>query len=262
MPRPYSNRTLVKLVAVMDPAFSHSGLDKLFFGTSIPDEFQHGGSKEQRCIDVVRGLTESEDEAHHGLLVELMKEVVLQRQVLFEESPPRGNISQLIRSLKADGFDVVGGQLVPIDEQIIDIPQEISILETRLQVLNMPDVQRNLDQAHQNYVDGNLEACNAMLRTALEATLKNAAEKLAGGLQNIPMNNPKHGHMPADIRRYLENSGFFENDESELVRYYYGYASRDGSHPGMSSTSESRLRRLMTIALIQYTLEKLEVRFP
>ena len=79
----------------------------------------------------------------------------------------------------------------------------------------------------------------------------------AGSEAYIPRSNPKF-LAPRDYRNYLEVSGFLESDEMDLLNRFYGYASQDGSHPGISSEPECRLRRLFTIALVQYLLEKLE----
>lgn len=132
----------------------------------------------------------------------------------------------------------------------------MSILYERLQSFDMQDVHNYLEQAHQNFIDAQYEACNAMLRTGLESTLQHVAKHLAGNLDNIPRANPKY-LTPVDVRKYLEQQGFFSDDEIRFLKEFYGYASTDGSHPGISNEAESRLRRLMIVALIQYCLEKL-----
>jgi hypothetical protein len=78
-----------------------------------------------------------------------------------------------------------------------------------------------------------------MLRTSLEGTLKHIAIKIAGNQESIPANNPAYGVTPADVRRYLQQQGFFEQDEIRYIKEFYGYASTDGSHPGISNESES-----------------------
>jgi hypothetical protein len=159
-------------------------------------------------------------------------------------------VASLLRALKADGFEILDGRILPTDQLGNELTAEVSILNQRLQTRGMADISRLLDQAHQNFIEGRHEACNAMLRSSLEGTLKHIAAIAAGGPDKIPSSNLKHGPSPTDIRKYLRQVSFFEDDEIEYIKVFYGYASTDGSHPGLSNESESRLRRLMIVTLI------------
>jgi hypothetical protein len=267
MSRKYSNKTLDEMARFIDAHFSHTEIDSLLFYASIPPGFDSGPNKLARGLSVLKELSRSDEEGHAEALDELFNAVIKRRQTSFE--PPEyswgtqdESALMLKRALKADGYDLVEGRIVPSDMLESDLASEMSILGSRLQDFGMHDVLKVLDQAHQNFIEGRFEACNAMLRTALEGTLKHIAAKIAGGIQKIPASNSVYGATPADIRRYLHQQGFFEQDEIGYIKEFYGYASTDGSHPGLSNESESRLRRLMIVALIQYCLEKRGAKYP
>jgi hypothetical protein len=267
MHRKYSNKTLDAMARFIDARFTHTEMDSVFLYASVPDSLDSGSNKLARSLSVLRQLSRSEEEAHAEILDELFNEVLRRRSKDFE--PPKYSresqdelATTLKRALKADGYDIVEGRIVSSDKLEFELASETSLLESKLQKHGMHDVVKTLDQAHQNFIEGQFEACNAMLRTSLEGTMKHIATKVAGSLANIPSSNPAYSVTPADVRKYLHQQGFFEQDEIGYIKEFYGYASTDGSHPGLSNESESRLRRLMIVALIQYCLEKLESRHP
>jgi len=255
MPRKYSNRTLDALAHYVEWTFSHSEMDSLFFAVSVPDHLDHGSNKLQRGLNVLRSLAAGEVPNGPRLLDEVVDEVIQRRKSRLRSVHGEDREAALLRALAADGYEVVSGVLHPSDSLEQEVAHETSILERRLRRSGLEHVQRTLEQAHENFVDGNYEACNAMLRTSLEATLEGAATRLAGERDSIPRRG-KH-LQPADIRRYLRNEGFFSEDEFQYVSALYGTISPRGSHPGLSDETESRLRRLVVVAMIQYCMEKL-----
>lgn len=267
MPRRYSNKTLAILASFMEQYFNHAELGALFLYASVPDNSPSGANKLSRSLSAIKYLSYPDEftgELEHADLLDLLFDEVIKRtRRVFEPEPYLGSSTNetadsLKRALKADGYDIVEGKIVPSDDLEFELAAETSILEQKLQTHGMHDVINTLDQAHQNFIEGNYEACNAMLRASLESTLKHIAVKIARSETAIPVNNARYGVTPADVRRYLENEKFFQQDEINFIKEFYGYASTNGSHPGMSNQSESRLRRLMIVALIQYCLEKLE----
>lgn len=246
-------------------SFSHSEISSLFFACSVPDDFLVGDNKLQRALGVLRNLAASDLPQHIRCFDDIFEEVLQRKGKLLKEDPNTGwgfnyisdVAKRLKRALQADGFEICEGEIVPIDRLEKDLVPETNILYSRLRDFAMSDVCDTLEQAHENFVAGNYESCNAMLRTALESTLQHAARCIAGSLDNIPRSNPNY-LSPMDVRKHLENEGFFTQDEMNYIKSFYSYASTSGSHPGISNQAESRLRRLMIISLIQYCMEKLE----
>jgi len=184
----------------------------------------------------------------------LFNEAIIEMSYSFGEYSDKPT-EELLGTLKADGYEVEDGKLVPADSLEQELAQEINALYVRLSSLEMGDVQNNLEQAHENFIGGNHEACNAKLRTALESTLQQIAGRLAGSIEKIPHARPYL--TPVDVRKYLSSTEFLSQDEHEVVDALYGFANPHGSHRGISDEAESRLRRLISVAWIRYCLEKL-----
>jgi hypothetical protein len=206
----------------------------------------------KRAFDVVTKIAKRPE--LEDTLDNLFNEAIIERSYASGEYNDKPT-EELLGTLKADGYEVEDGKLVLADSLEQELAQEINVLDERLRSLEMGDVQNNLEQTHENFIGGNHEACNAMLRTALESTLQQIAGMLAGSIEKIPHARPYLA--PVDVRKYLSSTGFLSQDERELVDALYGFASFHGSHPGMSDEAESRLRRLIIVAWIQYCLEKL-----
>lgn len=139
--------------------------------------------------------------------------------------------------------------------------EELSLLEKLLISHSLQSVQGFLDQSLENYSLTNYEAANAMTRTALEDFVKRLALEISGlrGKEVIPYDEKRHTYpQPNDYRKYLMQIGFLDNSEYEFLSKFYGYSSGNGSHPGTSSESESRLRRFVVISIMLMFLEKKE----
>jgi len=139
--------------------------------------------------------------------------------------------------------------------------QERSLLETKLQAHTLQDVQKFLDQSLDNYSKDNFEAANAMSRTALEELIKQIALKISILRRNeiIPYDtNRFQKPQPADYRKYLKQTNFIDDSEFEFLNKFYGYSSGNGSHPGISSEGEARLRRFVVVGICLFYFEKLE----
>jgi hypothetical protein len=256
MARKYSDKTLAAFVRFLDPKFTHAQKDVLFLSVSMPGEFDIGGrpgiSGLRRASRVVTSLAERPE--FGDTLDNLFNEAITERLYVFGEYNNRPT-EELLRALKADSYEIKDGKLVPADSLEQELAQEINVLYERLHSLEMGDVQNNLEQAHVNFITGNHEACNAMPRTALESTLQHIAARFAGSVDKIP--HARSYLTPVDVRKYLSVREFLSQDERQFVDALYGFASPHGSHPGMADEAESRLRRLMVVAWIQYCLQKL-----
>jgi hypothetical protein len=136
--------------------------------------------------------------------------------------------------------------------------EEHSRLEAGLRRLGLEQVQGFLDQSMDNYIQKHYEASNSMTRTALEHLVEQVAIKLSSLRNNEVI--PQRGRYlsPTDYRVYLATTGFIDNAEKEFLDKFYGYASTDGSHPGISSEAEARLRRFVVVAIALFYTEKLK----
>ena len=267
----YSGKTLSALIRFLAASFTSAELGELFLFVSAHefDTADQFAGKLEKTRRVIMALTSQGELAK---IEELLDEVIKRRKSLFEaasssissthDAAPDRPERELLRALKIDGYEFENGKIVPSENLEPELQEEINVLYERLQSINAQDVCSNLEQADENFVHGNYEACNAMLRTALESTLKHIATRQAGKLDNVPKSNPKWSEpTPNDVRQFLRNQGFLTDDEHKFIAAFYGYVSPKGSHPGISSSAESRLRRLMIVALIQYCLEKFTAKY-
>jgi len=160
------------------------------------------------------------------------------------------------RALSNLGYEF--GQSIAGD--LADPIEETSRLESELRSQGMEDVRSFLEQSLDNYADGNYEAANAMTRTALEQLVQIVANKINGRRGNEAI--PQRGRYlsPSDYRDYLHNTGFLDDSEKQFLDKFYGYASTDGPHPGISSEAEARLRKFVLVGISLLFLEKLNNR--
>jgi hypothetical protein len=162
--------------------------------------------------------------------------------------------TETLRALAMENVEL--GQTLAGD--LVDPVAERSQLETALQNHSLEQVQEFLEQSLDNYIRENYESANAMTRTALEHMIEQIAIIISGkrGNENITQHN--RYIRPTDSRRYLDTTGFLDGAETQLLNAFYGYGSTNGSHPGVSSEAEARLRRFICIGILLLFLEKLD----
>ena len=158
------------------------------------------------------------------------------------------------RALYMDGIEF-GNSLAG---DIANPVEESSVLKISLNKLGLTRVQNFLDQSFNSFIQGDFEASNAISRTALEEIIQQIAKKISSARNyTIPLN--RFGRVePKEYREYLYNTQFIDMSEKQFLDNFYYYASTDGSHPGVSSEAEARLRRFVVVAIILLFCEKLE----
>jgi len=175
-------------------------------------------------------------------------------RIVLDALEDRGALNKEAKqALASVGFEID----VPLAGDLAKPIEEHSRLEAGLLRLGLGQVQAYLEQSMDNYIQENYEASNAMARTALEHLVQQIALRLSS-LRNSEA-IPQRGKYlsPADYRAYLATTGFLDDDEKQFLDKFYGYASTDGSHPGISTESESRLRRFVVVGIALLYVEKL-----
>ena len=95
-----------------------------------------------------------------------------------------------------------------------------------------------------NSTDGEFESSNAQLRSFLEELLTRAVVDCNGQ----PSADPK-GNIDK-----LTNSGMLVRDEVEFLKGLVRLSNTNGSHPGISTSDESRFRLHVTVASARWVL--------
>ena len=103
------------------------------------------------------------------------------------------------------------------------------------------------EQANRAFDRGDWEAANAQLRSACDAVYDTLAQR----------HGCSAGKTGGKARQWLQASGLLEPDEAELLRTFMAFASRAGSHAGLSGAADSQLRRHFATALIAFGVAKL-----
>ncbi len=155
------------------------------------------------------------------------------------------------RALRADGLDLIEGRVSSFLSGTISPAQEQGVLELNLNELGFTTPLNHLNQATDNAARGNWEAANSQVGSFLESL----CEEIAARLSPDPSKPPSRG----EARKFLEESGFLEKSETDLLRSLFQVLhSAGGRHAGTSSENDCHRRRLMAIALANYYLERLE----
>lgn len=172
-------------------------------------------------------------------------------KVLYKDKALSGNT---INALAMEGEELEASIAGSIAEPVV----EQSRLQIELNRHNLQQMHHFLDQSLENYVNGNYEAANAMTRSALEYFVQEIATRISvlRGGEAIPFTG-HHGIQPVHYRDYLHDRHFLDDSEHRFLNAFYGYGSSNGSHPGISSEAEARLRRFVVTGIALLFLEKL-----
>ena len=256
----FSNRTLSCVIEILADSYTDSKLRTFFFKYNLLDIYEQSGrltAKRRKVNDVFQHLCAVGDDSSRRTLESIVRETLkelypqkeasqIRRQRFFEKFP------DLDTALRADGFHVREGELIPIISSLVEPVKEEALVETLLDKYGFSIAKNHLKQSYENYVEGNWEAANGALRSFLQDVFDQIALIIAP---------PEAGQKApgGERRKLLQEKHFIESDtEAKLVLGFFQFASHKGSHPGISNESDSRLRRYMAVALASYYLEKLE----
>ena len=169
----------------------------------------------------------------------------------YEDERARSDYEHFQRALRADGLDLIQGRISPFLSSTVSPPQEQGVLELRLRELGFTTTLGHLSQATDNAARGNWESANSQVGSFLESL----CEGIAARISTVPSKPPSRG----EARKFLEESGFLDKTEADLLRSFFQLLhSAGGRHAGTSSENDCHRRRLIAIALANYYLERLE----
>lgn len=248
-PNIFRDRTVLLLAEHIASNYSFTTIRDLLIDLDLStfDEIDriiiHVKSKKEITLRILRRVNEEGDESDFYRLL----------QRIMEQAE-----GELIQALQLEGWDVSEFGVTPIAGALAEPAKEENILVDKLKSQGMTEVTTLLEQSYDNYIHSHFEAANAMTRTSLESLVQLTAEKIALGRGEPIPQARLHRHQASDYRDYLQAVGFIDRAEHELLRTFYGYASTEGSHSGLSDSTDARLRRFMMIGLCLFYLEKLE----
>lgn len=257
----FSSRSLTMLTLCLVDGYSFANILKIFKLAGVPIDIITKYDKYPRCgktqlveetLSSIAGLRDAEA---NTIIREIVEEVMTGSHG--PQYPQNTDYikatTKLQRFLMLDGFNISQGQLVrSVPEEVV---KEENILEGELTRLGFDLVKHHLTTSFEHFGDGQWDSANGQTRKALEALTELIAMKIASKKgESIPRKykDPR----PAEIRKYLKDVGFLNDAEFDLLSAFYGYASVEGGHPGLSSETDARIRRIIVVGLCQFYVEK------
>ncbi len=169
---------------------------------------------------------------------------------------PKEYIQQLLLQLELDGYVYKKGQLLPIENSVINQHTEQTYLEILIDSLSISDsklIKHHLNLSGEHFSNGKWGDCISNSRMALEAILQQVADAI-----HVKKNGtnlaPNTFSTPRLVRDYFKNENILEDKEVEVIRTCYGLLSNTGSHPNMSEKDQARLMRNLALSLSHYAL--------
>ena len=254
-------RTIAALVEYLEPSswtqlrhflFEH-GLEERFTGTSKLDALGnvfYPLARPDTDQNEIREAREALEQITQGLYATIRAyEENKSSGSSHEREQSQSDYEHFQRALRADGLDLIQGRISPFLSSTVSPPQEQGVLELRLRELRFDTTLNHLNQATDNAARGNWEAANSQVGSFLESLCEEIAARLSAG--------PGKPLSRGEARKFLEESGFLDKSEADLLRSFFQVLhSSGGRHAGTSSESDSHRRRLTAICLANYYLER------
>src|SRR5713101_4966111 len=193
--------------------------------------------------DLVRG---------QALLAVFMRVAIQHAEDLPEHLPePKALANELIRSLEIDGYELVGGKLVPATLKGMKLDEEDDFLIRLIRALQPPNldvIRHHHKEADETFVNGNWGSASSETRNFFVAVLRGLREAATsrGGLTVFTFGNEK-GLMEDYVK-----IGLLTEEEKEAILKLWVLLSYSGSHVGIQPQHRARLTRLLFLGLTQW----------
>jgi hypothetical protein len=175
------------------------------------------------------------------------------------QSPvPRELSDEVIASLREDGFDFIGGKVIPAEIKAVDLKTEDAYLIALIRTIalpNMEEIQHHHDESEKAFADGRWGSASSEARNSLIATLRGLREVATTRGQIPPYKQPgKDGPLIEDFRAI----GLFTDAEKNAVMHVWVLLSHSGPHVGIKEQDTARLSRLLAIGMTEWIALKFE----
>lgn len=251
MSKRFSRRTLGAVAHFISEAGTDAELRNFFtrFGLSqVYGRLPHGHAKLRRVQEVLDYLDRTQG-------VETQDEIVADAIERFGPRVNRGLprltaiYAEVEGALRSDGYAIVDGQLHLIPASSTSLREQSGLLESELQDLGWDVALNHLNQAWASAARGHWEAANASLRASLQEVFDRIAESHP--------DYPERGLDPGGRRRkFLEEVGFFSNNQARLILSLFSILHGEGAHPGMANQAETMFREGMVTSVAYYFVKK------
>lgn len=193
-----------------------------------------------------------------------LAQVVLERATLPRERKlgvmtDTRQVEELINTLRLDGYDWADGRLRRNEENVFDVEEQAVALQRlwdRLGIGRGEQLRHDLRLADEHYEASRWGDCITHARHVVEVTFRQiAAERETRGFPPVPAGAERR---PVVVRDHLRTTGFYDQQEQDLLNAVYGLVSREGSHPNMAPHEHARILRQHAFTVAHFLLLRFE----
>lgn len=180
-------------------------------------------------------------------------------QAVLSKIEPFGKVvsgDELIASLREDGFDFIGGKIVPAGVKAVDLKREDEYLVALIRSIkpsNIDEIEHHHDESDKAFANRTWGSASSEARNFLIAVLRGLRD-VATARGKIPQfNQPgKDGPLISDF----QTIGLFNNQERDAVMHVWVLLGHAGPHVGIQEDDSARLSRLLAIGMTEWAVLK------
>ena len=177
--------------------------------------------------------------------IQLLEEIAGDLEAGYSSEEELEDIKQ---ALRVDGLDLVEGRIAPFLTPHVQPEVEQGLLEARLSSAGFEEPLNRFSQSVDNAARSQWESANGDIRTFLDSLCGELAARLYPGTGKPPTGGA--------ARQFLQDQGFLNKKEADLLKSLFSVLHGEGPHPGTSSSDDCHRRRLMVVSLANYYLDR------
>ena len=247
----FSRATLVEVFSMFSIQ-THTTMDKFFFKFGIEKYTQMASSKESKAIAAAKFLVENPDVKGifgGSMAFEMVEEILgiyIKNEYHFDESTGEfKDFPNLKRLLLKDGFEIIDKQLVRSTGAIVTYVENENLLLKLLDKHGYRTAKGHYEQAMSAFTRGDWAACNSQIRTFVEELLIKLAEDITGSTYTSS-HNARTALSTSNPKLFYPELNEWLNDGKGYFETFWKRLHPQGSHPGLSSESDSMFRLNLT----------------
>lgn len=197
------------------------------------------------------------------LLYQLAEDMLIHYHNLtigYQKKSLQQQIEDLTSYLELDGYIFKNSKLLIPEEDVLKIKEEIGILETLYDSLNLDCKEvsmHHLNLSEEHYLAKKWDDSISNSRKFIESVLREIAKKHSQKCKSKALDISIY-KSPLKVRNYLEEEGLLEKKETEAIAKIYGLLSDTGSHPYMADNDQARLLRQLSLTSSQFVMLRFE----
>lgn len=175
--------------------------------------------------------------------------------IIFEPEP---NLlaREVLSSLREDGFDFIGGKVVPAEVNAVDLKQEDEYLMALIRSIgpaNIDEIRYHHDESDRAFAYEGWGPASSEARNFLIAVLRGLRE-VATARGKVPAYKQpgKDGPLIEDFNAI----GLFTDEEKNAVMHVWVLLSHAGPHVGIKEADTARISRLLAIGMTEWVALK------